>query len=358
MPLAMLRDGLSAIADRVAPRTRCRLSIGRRLTDYCAGRLSLPQLTIRVAERADSGAGRHVVAIARDRDRITISCHEWMLSDKPNELFHRLVGLLTIVTRVPLIDFQMIADLSDGEDGGPGMVGLCSRDPTAILIPDHGFIRTRGQENHRRVARANATDWMKRSDQIVWRGATTGRGAISKPDLSAHDTELLLRIRLCLALKDIPGTDAKLSGVAQSRDQAVDVHRLSQAGILGEYISPIAWNGRKFAIDIDGNANAFSNLLTRLIMGCCVLKVASPLGYRQWYYDALEPWTHYVPVSPDLSDLRDRIAWCREHLAECERIAARGQAFAMARDYDSEVAAAARRLCTAYETGALRRTLD
>ena len=26
-------------------------------------------------------------------------------------------------------------------------------------------------------------------------------------------------------------------------------------------------------------------------MGCCVLKVASPLGFRQWYDSDLEAWT-------------------------------------------------------------------
>jgi hypothetical protein len=358
MPFALLDGGLSVIADRVATRTRCRLSIGRQLTDYCGDRLSSRQLTFSLAERADSGAGRHVVAIGRNHNSITISCHEWMLLERPKELLHRLIGVLTILLNVPLSHFQMIADLSDGEDGGPGMVAFCSRHPTAVLIPDHGFIRTRGQENHRRVARANCSDWTKRSDQIVWRGATTGQGTISKPHLCAHDPELLLRVRLCLALKDVPGTEAKLTCVAQSHDSAVDDDRLTRAGIRGEYISPIAWNGHKFAIDIDGNANAFSNLLTRLIMGCCVLKVASPLGYRQWYYGELEPWTHYVPVRADLSDLRDQITWCRENIAACREIAARGQAFAMARDYDTELASAARRLCEAHETGAVRRALD
>lgn len=47
---------------------------------------------------------------------------------------------------------------------------------------------------------------------------------------------------------------------------------------------------------------------------------------------------HYVPVAADLSDLRDIIGWCRAQPAECRSIAAQGQAFALARDFTSEMA--------------------
>jgi hypothetical protein len=129
-----------------------------------------------------------------------------------------------------------------------------------------------------------------------------------------------------------------------------------RAGIFGEYVSPLAWCGHKFAIDIDGNTNAFSNFFTRLLMGCCVLKVASEANYRQWYYDRIQPWTHYVPVKADFSDILEKIAWCRDNPEPCAAIAARGQAFAMARDFATEMASAIRRVCEAHESGKLRRS--
>jgi Glycosyl transferase family 90 len=107
------------------------------------------------------------------------------------------------------------------------------------------------------------------------------------------------------------------------------------------------------SIDIDGNSNAWSNFFTRLVMGCCVLKVASAAGFRQWYYGDIEPWTHYVPVKADLSDLHDIVDWCRANPTECRRIAARGQAFAMARDFDTEVVSARERVDQAYAGGQL-----
>jgi hypothetical protein len=129
---------------------------------------------------------------------------------------------------------------------------------------------------------------------------------------------------------------------------------LAKAGILGEFISPICWFGLKFALDVDGNSNAWSNLFTRLVMGCCVLKVESAAGYRQWYYADMQPWTHFVPVKADLSDLHERIAWCRANSAACRDIAARGQEFAMTRDFEAEMVSAQARIREAHADGRLR----
>jgi hypothetical protein len=280
-----------------------------------------------------------------------------MVLEHPNEVYFRLGAVLTLVARAPLDAFDAIADISDGERSGPGLLSFCSRNPRAILIPDHLFVSSRGYEDYRLLAHSNRANWNARGDRIFWRGSTTGVGAISKDVLSVDDPDLLLRVRLCLRLRDTPGTDVKISAVTQSSNASRDRERLARAKILGDFISPIAWHTFKFAIDIDGNSNAWSNLFTRLIMGCCVLKVASALDYRQWYYGDLIAWTHYVPVKSDLSDLRDRIDWCRANLDECRQIAARGQAFAMARSYEAEIDLGTRRLCDAFESGKLRASI-
>jgi hypothetical protein len=49
--------------------------------------------------------------------------------------------------------------------------------------------------------------------------------------------------------------------------------------------------------------------------------------------------------------------WCRSNLEECRRIAASGQAFAMARDYETEIASGIRRVCEALKCGTLRADL-
>jgi hypothetical protein len=143
-----------------------------------------------------------------------------------------------------------------------------------------------------------------------------------------------------VAARNAGCADVRFVTLAQSAEPAQDRRRLEQAGIIGGRIDPRTWLVRKFAIDIDGNSNAWSNLFTRLLAGCCVIKVASPLGYRQWYYGSLRPWQHFVPVEADLSDLREKIDWCRMHDRQCAEIAAAGRDFAVRRTFETEMSAA------------------
>jgi hypothetical protein len=70
----------------------------------------------------------------------------------------------------------------------------------------------------------------------------------------------------------------------------------------------------KYIIHIDGHVSAF-RLSQELAMGCVLLIVDSP--YRLWFRDWLKPFVHYVPVQADLSDLLDKIKWCKAHEEEC-----------------------------------------
>ena len=184
-----------------------------------------------------------------------------------------------------------------------------------------------------------APRWDARAETIVWRGSTTGWGVISGVPMSAEDATLLQRTRMCLRLRDIAGVDARFSDVAQSADTAGDRARLSAAGLLGARIDAESWREMKFALVIDGNASPWSAFYTRLLLGCCVIRIGSQFGYRQWYHAEMRPWEHFVPVAADLSDLVEKIDWCRSHLEECREIAARGQTFAMRRTFETEVRA-------------------
>ena len=63
--------------------------------------------------------------------------------------------------------------------------------------------------------------------------------------------------------------------------------------------------------------------------------------WGQWYYDRLEPWVNFVPVRADLTDLAERLDWCRSHHAECEAIAAAGRSLAESLTLESQLQAAA-----------------
>ena len=122
---------------------------------------------------------------------------------------------------------------------------------------------------------------------------------------------------------------------------------LTRDGLMGERIPETDWINDKLALDIDGTTNTWTNLLARMHLGCCVIKVDSQHGFRQWYYDRIRPWEHFVPVRSDMSDLIEKIEWARSHDSEARQIAENGQAFARTMTLESETPYAVAAICKA-----------
>ena len=75
----------------------------------------------------------------------------------------------------------------------------------------------------------------------------------------------------------------------------------------------------KYTIYIDGHVAA-ERLITELNSGSVILKVESLYGWEQWFHKYLKPNIHYIPVKKDLSDLMDKIRWCKLNDSKCIEI--------------------------------------
>ena len=77
----------------------------------------------------------------------------------------------------------------------------------------------------------------------------------------------------------------------------------------------------KYIINIDGHSkpNRTSYLLQ---CGSLMLMVESRyvIGNICWYLDLLKPFIHYIPIKYDLSDLEEKILWCKNNDDQCELI--------------------------------------
>ena len=226
----------------------------------------------------------------------------------------------------------MTVTLSDGDDPSQARFAPSSRVQDQIAIPDPFFFRDQGFSAERARA-VSAPDWSDRSDVVAWRGALNGFGKIAFDEGAVSDPMVLARLRLVLRLRGVQECDASLVLIPDSFARWRQV--LGQLGLIGEKLPEASWLTRKYAVDIDGFSNTWSNLLIRMLYGCCVLKVESQLGYRQWYYDRIKPFEHYVPVRADMSDLLEKIDWARSHQKEAQEIAAAGQRFAIALDFEA-----------------------
>ncbi len=83
----------------------------------------------------------------------------------------------------------------------------------------------------------------------------------------------------------------------------------------------------KYQMAIDGVTCSFPATQWKLLLGALAFKQETP--DVMYFYDALIPWEHYIPVKQDLSDLLTQIKWAKSHDAEAKRIAQNGREFAL-----------------------------
>lgn len=86
---------------------------------------------------------------------------------------------------------------------------------------------------------------------------------------------------------------------------------------------------QRWALLLDIEGRGWSARLKLLLhSGRPVLLQERP--WREWYWSALEPMEHFIPVRRDLSDLVKQTRWALEHPDEAAAIGRAGQAFAQA----------------------------
>lgn len=76
----------------------------------------------------------------------------------------------------------------------------------------------------------------------------------------------------------------------------------------------------KYSMIIDIEGLGYSGRLKLLLWSNRpVLLVDRP--YKEYFYDKLKPWVHYIPVKRDLSDLVEKTKWCINNKNEAAKIA-------------------------------------
>lgn len=252
----------------------------------------------------------------------------------------------TILERKPDLTAQVTCLL--GDVSWWPIVSFSSSDPQACLIPDSEFFATGGYSEFRASMEERMPPWDERISKVFWRGSTTG---IKRywPPLAPDDLHWLPRLELCMlanspSLADI--CDIGITGLVQTAPDLQPVIARAAASFVRSPVEKTVFAGFKAVVDIDGNANAWSGLFTSLLTGSCVIKVESEHGLRQWYYDRLVPWVHYVPVRSDLSNFGTVVEGLLHDDATARRIGGAGRRFAEGLDFEIALSDAANRLLT------------
>lgn len=207
-------------------------------------------------------------------------------------------------------------------------LAFCASSPEFTLIPDVDFLRELGYEKARKYFADHRISWKERKDVVLWRGSSLGQKDYAILDMP--------RARLCQIAKAVKADWLDIGLVELFDISEADAALLIAHGLTKERVPWKKLNQYRFHVDIDGHANSYAGLFRKLLSGGLVLKVASPQGLAQWYYDRLKPWHNFVPVRSDLSDFLEVASYCRSHQATAERIARRGRELALSMTFDRE----------------------
>ena len=175
------------------------------------------------------------------------------------------------------------------------------------------------------------TKWEDKKPTCVFRGGATGCGITSETNMRIKACEKSHEWIQDNDKKDL--LDAKLTSWNNSRPKFYNgkLVQLKESEFDFEASKDYSMDIQeqstyKYILNIDGHVKAF-RLGNELRMGSVVLIVES--DYRLWFQEFLVDGVHYVSVSPDLSDLEEKIKWCKdpENDKECEQIAKNAKDF-------------------------------
>ena len=192
--------------------------------------------------------------------------------------------------------------------------------PNLVLIPD--ILTTREYSWHLDVATVNqnhrSIPWEKRESKAFWRGTASDK------IYTSENFDQKPRYKISMLSKEFPqDVDAGYCKVPEHIAQT-----LSNLNLILGHSSLADHLHFKYLPVLDGWMCTIPGYQWRLLSGSLTMKQES--DEVQYFYSALKPYVHYVPIQHDMSDLLEKIQWARTHDEECRKIGENARAFALA----------------------------
>jgi len=166
-------------------------------------------------------------------------------------------------------------------------------------------------------SKINITDkipFQHKLDKLFWRGSTTG------------DDKLNNNTRYSIVSKNFnihKNIDIGFSNLCQNvyHNNIDTFKRLYKPGV--DVKSQLNF---KFILNIEGN-DWSSSFPWALASNCCPLHTY-PFTHESYIFgNGIIPWTHFIPINKDGSDLLEKYIWCLNNLNKCEQIANNGKRY-------------------------------
>jgi hypothetical protein len=191
-----------------------------------------------------------------------------------------------------------------------------------ILIPDHLSLSDLWMNiSSEVVTLSGRVVWEEKRPIALWRGGLTDIGQVSGSFVPHFRS--CPRFLLCKLSQHVPlWIDAGLSWVDDAMRSV-----LEREHVVKSELSKQEHLAYKYLPCLDGHMCTYPGYQWRLLSGSVTMKQESE--QVQWFYGALQPFVHYIPIRNDISDLVEKVIWARTHDAETKKIAEEAYRFAL-----------------------------
>ncbi|MBM3197984.1 MAG: hypothetical protein FJZ58_01855 [Chlamydiae bacterium] len=233
-------------------------------------------------------------------------------------------GLQLVHEQYSLPDMEFIVSMHDAlNHSSPVPIFVFAKERSQqglILFPDFESLGGSGNQLMQQTQQANKkSPWKTKIPRALWRGGMTG-GLFTKDNfLSWPRTQAVMA---SLQTPDLINARFVRSGECRECQGIFDAY----PAYFDDFIPLSKQIPYKYQLLIDGHSCAYSRAFWQLFSNCVILKQES--DSIQWYYRALLPYEHYIPIAHDLHDLQEAISWALDHDKEAKCISLKAQQLA------------------------------
>ncbi|MCT4634692.1 MAG: glycosyl transferase family 90 [Rickettsiales bacterium] len=190
-----------------------------------------------------------------------------------------------------------------------------------FLFPDLYMIEDQWQNIIFEIEKANNIyPWNKKVSKLFWRGGSTGNEGIR---YNTNNIDKLPRLNLVILSKLYPNLiNAKFSNYAQfSNDQSGEdlkdiLEILFKEG--PESVPEEEHLKYKYLISIDGNTCAWRRVPWIMLSNSVLVKQET--SKIEWFYSAMKPYVHYIPINKNLTNIFPQLEWMKNNDTELVKI--------------------------------------
>jgi len=206
--------------------------------------------------------------------------------------------------------FHISVRCSDYVSGDKMVWAYCKSNTqrNVILLPDFSFVNWKetGMDDYEKTC-LQISEAGKNSypfDKVFWIG-----------NVKTH----ISRQYLC----DLAAIDSRIEAIGMNWSSNKSIGCSQKAD---KYVSLVDHTKYRYLIDVQGRG---WSARTKVLFFSHRPVFLVDRKYKEYWYEWIEPYYHYIPVKEDLSDLVKQIDWAETHPTECQMIADNAYLFAI-----------------------------